>query len=114
MRSSLLAVVSLSVAACANMEPPAPPVAITKHVVTAGDYPAESVRQLEQGTVALKYLVREDGSVADCQITQSSGWPILDDAACAMVTNRWKFKPATQNGKPVAEYLTAEVVFQLK
>lgn len=79
-----------------------------------GDYPADSVKMGEQGQVRLKYLVKQDGNVGDCIVTLSSGLKRLDDAACAMVTNRWKFKPATQNGKPVAEYLTAEVVFQLK
>jgi protein TonB len=59
--------------------------------------------------VAIKYLVKEDGSVAECAVTTSSGKTRLDDAACTMVKRRWKFKPATQAGKPVAEYLTAEV-----
>jgi hypothetical protein len=44
----------------------------------------------------------------------ASGKIRLDDAACTMAKKRWKFKPATQRGKPVAEYLTAEVIFQLK
>ncbi len=62
----------------------------------------------------VKYLVREDGSVGDCNVTAPSGTPLLDDAACAMVKRRWKFKPAMQDGKPIAEFLTAEVVFKLK
>ncbi|HEX5281807.1 MAG TPA: energy transducer TonB [Micropepsaceae bacterium] len=91
-----------------------PPVATTTHTVTADDYPPVSIRLEEQGKVAIKYLVKEDGTVGDCNVTTSSGKQRLDDAACAMAMRRWKFKPATQNGKPVAEYLTAEVVFQLK
>jgi hypothetical protein len=31
-----------------------------------------------------------------------------------MVKRRWKFKPAMQDGKPVTEFLNAEVIFQLK
>lgn len=114
LRPSLLTVVAISVAACASLEPPIPPVAITNHVVTVGDYPADSVKMEEQGRVLLKYLVKQDGNVGECIVTQSSGIKRLDDAACAMVTKRWKFKPALQNGKPVAAYRTAEVVFQLK
>lgn len=93
---------------------PTPPVATTSHAVTADDYPPDSIRQQQQGKVAIKYLVKANGTVGECDITMSSGWPMLDDAACAMVMTRWKFKPATQNGKAVAEYLTSEVIFQLK
>jgi protein TonB len=94
--------------------PPTPPTAITSHAVTADDYPPVSIRLQEQGKVAIKYLVKEDGTVAECAVTTSSGKTRLDDAACTMVKRRWKFKPATQEGKPVSEYLTAEVIFQLK
>jgi TonB family protein len=89
------------------------PVAINSHAVAATDYPLLSIRLQEQGTAVVKYLVKEDGSVGDCDVTKSSGKPVLDDAACAMVTGRWKFKPATKDGKPVAEFLTAEVAFKL-
>jgi protein TonB len=94
--------------------PPTPPTPITSHAVTADDYPPVSIRLQEQGKVAIKYLVKEDGSVAECAVTTPSGKSRLDDAACTMVKRRWKFKPATQEGKPVSEYLTAEVIFQLK
>ena len=89
------------------------PLAITNHNVTVTDYPQLSVRLREQGTVLIKYLVKEDGSVGDCTVTTPSGKSLLDAAACAMVKGRWKFKPATQDGKPVAEFLTAEVIFAL-
>ncbi len=93
--------------------PPTLPVAINSHAVTATDYPPTSIRLQEQGTVLVKYLVDEEGSVGDCTVTTSSGKPLLDTAACTMVKQRWSFKPATQNGKPIAEFLTAEVVFKL-
>ena len=50
----------------------------------------------------------------DCAVTGTSGKPRLDDAACTMVKKRWKFKPATQDGKPVAYSMPAEVIFALK
>jgi TonB family protein len=96
--------------------PPLPltlPVPMTSHAITAGDYPLASLRLQEQGKVLIKYLVKEDGSVGDCNVTTSSGKSRLDDAACAMVKRHWKFKPAMQDGKPVATLLTAEVLFQL-
>lgn len=93
--------------------PPTPPVPMTSHAITAGDYPQTSLRLQEQGKVVIEYLVKDDGSVGDCNVTTSSGKSRLDDAACAMVKRHWKFKPATQDGKPVAVFLAAEVIFRL-
>lgn len=86
---------------------------MTSHAITAGDYPQTSLRLQEQGKVLIEYLVKDDGSVGDCNVTTSSGKSRLDDAACAMVKRHWKFKPAMQDGKPVAVFLAAEVIFQL-
>jgi protein TonB len=94
--------------------PPTPPTATTSHAVTADDYPPVSIRLQEQGKVAIKYTISADGVVSECAVTGSSGKPRLDDAACTMVKKRWKFKPATQEGKPVEVSLIAEVIFALK
>jgi protein TonB len=94
--------------------PPTPPVATTSHAVTADDYPPVSIRLQEQGKVAIKYTISAEGTVSECAVTMSSGKPRLDDAACTMVKRRWKFKPATQEGKPVAVSVPAEVIFALR
>jgi protein TonB len=93
--------------------PPTLPVPITSHAVTSDDYPPLSIRLAEQGLVKIKYLVQADGTVGECSVITSSGSSRLDDAACTMVKRRWRFTPATQKGKPVAEYLLAEVSFEL-
>src|SRR5438270_5625850 len=80
--------------------PPTPAQPTTSHAVTADDYPPVSIRLQEQGKVAIKYTIATDGSVSECAVTGPSGKPRLDDAACTMVKKRWKFKPATQDGKP--------------
>jgi protein TonB len=94
--------------------PPSPAQPTTSHAVTADDYPPVSIRLQEQGKVAIKYTVGPDGAVRDCAVTQSSGKVRLDDAACAMVKKKWKFKPATQDGKPVTVSMPADVTFALK
>ena len=94
--------------------PPTQPVPTTSHAVTTDDYPAVSIRLQEQGTVQIKYTINPEGTVNDCAVTQTSGKPRLDDAACTMVKRRWKFKPATQGGKSVGFQMTASVIFQLK
>ena len=93
--------------------PSTPPVPITSHAVTSDDYPDLSIRLAEQGLAKIKYLVQPDGTVNECTVIMSSGSSRLDVAACTMVKRRWQFRPATQNGKPVAEYLQADVSFTL-
>jgi periplasmic protein TonB len=108
--------------AVAPPPPPPPPTAVVcipadcnrAHAVTAEDYPPVSQRLQEQGVVSIRYVVSATGAVSDCAVTTSSGKPRLDDAACKMVMRRWKFKPATQDGKPVQVQLPALVTFQLK
>jgi protein TonB len=93
---------------------PDPPVPLNSHFVTAADYPAISMRLQEQGAVKVKYLIQIDGTVGDCQVDVSSGYPRLDDAACVMV-RRWLFKPATViGGIPVEAWLDAAIIFQLR
>lgn len=92
--------------------PSTAPVPITPHEVTAADYPVESLPAQEVGTARVDYVVRVDGTVSDTMITLSSGSPRLDQAAIAIVS-RWRFTPATENGRPVEARLYANVVFQL-
>jgi protein TonB len=94
--------------------PPSPAVATTSHTVTADDYPAISIRLQEQGVVNIKFVIGTDGAVSECSVEKSSGKTRLDDAACTFVKKKWKYKPATQNGKPVQVGQTAIVTFQLK
>jgi len=61
---------------------------------------------------AARLYPRQPGVIA--AVTGTSGKPRLDDAACTMVKKRWKFKPATQDGKAVAVSVPAEVIFALK
>lgn len=88
-----------------------PAVAITSHDVTAADYPRDSLIMHESGNVTVTYLVSESGSVAACAILLSSGSPRLDAAACAMVRRRWRYKPATEDGKPVSIQYISKITF---
>jgi TonB family protein len=88
-----------------------PAMATTSHAVTDDDYPAQSVRLHETGAVTVTYVINEMGSVTECSVVISSGITRLDDAACAMVKKRWKYKPATQDGKPVSIQYISKVSF---
>jgi TonB family protein len=86
-------------------------VATTSHEVRTADYPSASIRLHESGDVTVTYVVGETGSVSACAVVNSSGVPRLDDAACAMVTKRWKYKPATQDGKPISIQYVSTISF---
>lgn len=58
------------------------------------DYPAEALKNQEQGTVQFALTVSDAGKITACRITESSGSPSLDAATCALVTRNMRFKPA--------------------
>lgn len=89
----------------------APAVPITSHEVTLADYPAAALRLNEAGEVTVSYVINERGSVSICLVVLTSGKRYLDLAACAMVKKRWKYKPATIEGKPTTIQYISKIVF---
>jgi len=69
----------------------------------APPYPSVARRMGEQGEVRLDVRVGTDGAVLDVRLRTSSGSPTLDRAAIDTV-RRWRFRPATVDGQPVAEW----------
>lgn len=92
--------------------PPAPPkpAGITAPVQIAGSgarcnssyYPAIAVRLNQTGTVLVTVHIGADGSVQNVDVAQSSGHDSLDQATVRCITSTWRYKPALQNGAPVA------------
>jgi len=64
-----------------------------------------------EGKVWIKVLVDRDGTVVDAVVYKSCGLNILDQEALK-AAKRNKFKPARQNGKPVATWVAYPVVFE--
>ncbi|WP_031310076.1 energy transducer TonB [Sphingobium sp. C100] len=63
------------------------------------DYPPGPRRRREEGMVSFDVLISPEGHVETCNITQSSGFPEMDQITCVAVRARAKFKPATdENG----------------
>jgi TonB family protein len=88
-----------------------PAMARTSHAVTVDDYPQQSLRRHESGAVTVTYVINEAGAVTSCSVVLSSGSPRLDEAACTMVKKRWKYRPATQDGKPTSVQYISKVSF---
>lgn len=71
--------------------------------ITADDYPVEALRAKEGGNTGFELSIDEHGVVTGCQIVESSGAASLDNATCALVSQRAHFNPATdQDGRAVA------------
>lgn len=77
-------------------------------------YPAMARRLGEQGEVRLDVHVGANGNVLDVRLKKSSGSQLLDRTAIETV-KKWRFTPATVDGKPVAEwYYDWKWVFKLE
>jgi TonB family protein len=111
-RSIVLLLAATLATGCATV-PPTPPLPVSSHAVTAADYPRESIPLHEEGTTQVQFLVLVDGTVGDTIIARPSGSPRLDQAAIRIVTG-WRYKPATENGRPVPAWLYSNVVFVLR
>lgn len=75
-------------------------------------YPEESRRRREEGTVLVKVFVSPLGTPQAVSLYRSSGFPALDQAALEAV-RRWRFRPATAGGAPVASYAVVPISFHL-
>lgn len=76
-------------------------------------YPFMARRMGAQGVVLLRVHVRADGSVAEVQIGQSSGFLLLDNSALQTVRDSWRFIPARLDGVPVESWVEVPIRFVL-
>ena len=75
-------------------------------------YPKLALVGRIQGTLVLRALITSKGDVQNITILQGSH-PFLNQAAAEAV-GRWKYKPATIHGKPIAVYFHVTVLFKLR
>ena len=65
-----------------------------------------------QGILRLQCVVNEDGTVREIRVVQPL-FPSLDEEAVEKV-KRWRFRPGTKDGQPVAVLLEIEHAFALR
>jgi protein TonB len=75
------------------------------------EYSEEARKAKFQGEVVLWLIVGADGRPRDIRVQRGVGMG-LDQKAMEAV-QRWKFEPATKDGKPVAVQISVEVNFRL-
>lgn len=76
-------------------------------------YPAEALKLRQEGAVLLRVEVDPKGDVASVVLRQSSGFPLLDEAAQKSVST-WRFKPGRLAGIAVSTSVDIPVRFKLK
>lgn len=74
-------------------------------------YPDDARKQGIEALVVVKFIVEEDGQVADVKIVK--GHPLFDEIVLAAVRT-WSFEPATLEGKPVRMARMVKIPFRLK
>jgi periplasmic protein TonB len=89
-----------------------PPQIDAKRALTEPAYPAQDVRQGNEGTVMLSVYVLPDGTVGEVRLLATSGFPRLDASALSEA-RRWRFKPGTEDGKPAAMWKQLPITFRL-
>ncbi len=112
----VLALATLTLAACSTVAPKADPVYIQPvadfKTCAKPEWPVASLRKEETGTVTLKFEIGETGEVMDSMVKNSSGHPDLDQAARNGI-KKCRFIPGTIDGKPARMWLQMQYVWLL-
>ncbi|HEX3808154.1 MAG TPA: TonB family protein [Rhizomicrobium sp.] len=74
----------------------------------SGFYPPEARKANISGTAQIKFIIEADGSISHVVLSQPTGNADLNRATLACV-QYWRYKPAVQNGVPIAVPWTAKV-----
>jgi protein TonB len=82
--------------------------------VTTDDYPRIGLTRGYEGTARYEVDVSVAGRVTGCRIASSSGHDVLDQATCRRITQRARFRPATdRSGSEVAGTYRGSVTWQI-
>ena len=75
------------------------------------NYSLDARRQRQEGINIYEAIISSTGCVREIRILKATH-PLLDVAGMEAIA-RWRYKPATLDGKPVSVYLTVTVTFSL-
>ena len=85
----------------ANLKNPKPP------------YPPLAFQLRVEGTVIVKVHVLADGSASELHLGKSSGNRLLDDSALSTI-GKWRFNPASHEGKSHDQWIEVPIRFKIK
>lgn len=76
------------------------------------DYPYGARERGVEGYVAVKFLVREDGSVGNVNVLKAKPEGLFEDAVRRALP-KWRFQPGRIGGNPVASWVVTTIRFDL-
>ena len=76
-------------------------------------YPLRAKRRGVEGWVRVKFLVRENGAVAQVEIIEAAPEKLFDNSVRRCVSD-WRFKPGTVDGEPVDVWAETIIRFKLE
>ncbi len=76
-------------------------------------YPVTARQNNWEGMVTVKAEIDKDGKIGVVELLKSSGYALLDRSAIKTV-RKWRYKPATRQGEPVASYRRITIIFKLE
>ena len=112
-----------SAASVAMSAPPMPPPAAevargpqphgtAASLFSVNDYPAAAAGTGAHGKVATRLTIDTTGRVVGCNIVQSSGYPVLDEATCNILRRRARYGPGIDNqGRPVVSTVDESIMW---
>ena len=77
-------------------------------------YTADAMRAKVQGTVLLECVVLPDGTVGPVEVVRSLDSSFGLDEEAVKAAKKWRFRPGTRLGEPVAVLVTIELTFTLR
>ena len=76
-------------------------------------YPVHARMRRVEGTVTVEFVVGEDGRTRDIKAVHSHPGDVFVNAAIRAI-RRWRFRPGTKRGRPVAAKLRQKFTFRLE
>ena len=77
-------------------------------------YTSDAMRARVQGVAVVSCVVRPDGTVSDVEVVRSLDATFGLDGEAIKAARRWRFKPGTLRGEPVAVRVVIEMSFTLR
>lgn len=82
--------------------------------VTPEDYPTRALNLGQEGVTRVRLTVSAGGRITGCDVTTSSGSPLLDSVTCSKLFSRGSFEAATDgDGAAIAGSFSTSVRWQL-
>src|SRR5437773_118001 len=92
--------------------PPPPPPPAASHATPTPVHTEVARRARIEGIVIIEAVIDRDGNVTEARVLKPLALGLSDAALDAV--RKWKFKPGTMNGQPVAVYYNLTVTFRVE